>query len=244
MPIQLVLETNQVRSCDIKRHISCARGKRERQPFTGIVSNHKLISDSTLRYEKDVQLGKRGDEEREQREGGRQQQGETSLYRLRRIQVGRSLLLVGAGATIAATLAVTRSSWLGRWTFSLVLETLRRLLLGSALASRFPPILIPSSFEVLHGTGFVQVRSKTSSEIMHCSLAIVCLDQSIQLILIGEGKSIKQVVQQGKYSRIDHVHWSRREFWICHVLFRGEPGPRVRRQLLSQFKYAEMLLTS
>jgi hypothetical protein len=28
------------------------------------------------------------------------------------------------------------------------------------------------------------------------------------------------------------------------VLFRCEPGPRVRRQLLSQFRYAEMLLTS
>lgn len=170
MPIQLVLETNQVRSCDIKRHISCARGKRERQPFTGIVSNHKLIGGATLRYEKDVQLGKRGEEEREQREGGRQQQGETSLYRLRRI--GRSLVLVGAGATIAATLAVTRSISLGRWTFSPGLETLRLLVLGSALASRFPPIRIPSSFEVLYGTGFVQVRPKTSSEIMHCTLEL------------------------------------------------------------------------
>jgi hypothetical protein len=239
MPIQLVLETNQVRSCDIKRLISCARGKRERHPFTGIVSNHKLIGGDTLRYEKDVQLGKRGDEEREQREGGQQQQGETPSYRLQRSD--RSLVLLGAGATIAAILAVTRSIWLGRWTFSPGLETLRR---RRFVASRFPPILIPSSFEVLYGTGFVQVRSKTSSEIMHCTLAIVCLDQSLQIIQIGKGKSIKQVVQQGKYIRIDHVHWSRREFWICHVLFRGEPGPRVRCQLLSQFKYAEMLRTS
>ena len=77
MPIQLVLETKcaaTVRSCDIKRHISWARGKRERQHFTGIVSNHKLIGGATLRYKKDVQLGKRGDEERE---GGRQQHGDS-----------------------------------------------------------------------------------------------------------------------------------------------------------------------
>ena len=186
MPIQYVLETNQVRSCDTKRHISCARGKRERQPFTGIVSNHKSIGCGTvtLRCEEHVQLGKRGDEEREQRQGGRQQQGETSLYRLR--QIGHSLVLVGAGVTIAANLAVTRSIWLGRWTFSPGLETLQRLMLGSALASSFPPILIPSSFEVLYGTGFVQVRPKTSSEIMHCTLAIVCLDQSLQIIQIGK----------------------------------------------------------
>jgi hypothetical protein len=130
------------------------------------------------------------------------------------------------------------------WTLSPVLETLRLLVLGCALASRFHPILIPSSFEVLHGTGFVQVCSKTSLRIMHCSLAIVCLDQSLQLTQIGKGMSIKHVVQAGEYSRIDHVHWSRREFWRCHVLFRGEPGPRVRCQLLSQLNYAEMLLTS
>ena len=71
MPIQLVLETNQVRSCDIKKDISCARGQRERHPFTGIVSNHKLIV-GTLRYEKDLQLGKRGHKERgnKGKEGG------------------------------------------------------------------------------------------------------------------------------------------------------------------------------
>jgi hypothetical protein len=181
-----------------------------------------------------------GDEEREQREGGRQQQGETSLYRFRR----SSLFLFGAGATIAATLTAIRSFWLGR--LSPVLETPRLFLLGCALASRFHPILIPSSFEVLHGTGFVQVRSKTSSEIMHCSLTIVCPDQSLQITQTGKGKSIKHVVQQGKYSRIDHFHWSRRkhDVWRCQVLFRGEPGPSVRCQLLSRLDYAEMLLTS
>ncbi len=76
MPIQLVLETNQVRSCDVKKDISCARGQRERHPFTGIVSNHKLIV-GTLRYEKDVQLGKRGDEER----GNRGEKGGSSRER-------------------------------------------------------------------------------------------------------------------------------------------------------------------
>ena len=95
---------HQVRSCDIKRLISWARGTRERQHFTGVVSNKKInrCSFSPAGTERKFSWGKRGNEERE---GGgssreRRQQKPLALAGTRAAAVPNSIFTVRLGAVV------------------------------------------------------------------------------------------------------------------------------------------------